>query len=336
MKRPSVSVIIPAFNYGAFIGSTLESVLSQEYEDWECIVIDDGSTDNTAQIVKGYAARDRRILHIWQNNQGISGARNKGLLLARGEYIQFLDADDLIESRKILKQIQYLERHPETDLVYGSARYFRSERPNKRLFGHGLSGTDEPWMPEISGAGKEIQAALIKANIMVVHAPLVRRRLIDQVGAFDQKLSPVEDWDYWLRCAIQGAAFQFLDEEGTLSLVRLHPKSATQDRSRMHLHEWMARRKWDKILHDRSIIESNREMFNSLTQHIAIEQVESGRLFSGIRFLLSAARGCSTSKESLKWIYAALAAPFAPKGRFDEIAYLPIKESLKILFRVKG
>ena len=327
-NTPCVSVIIPAFNYGAFIGCALESLIAQEYRHWECTVIDDSSNDNTAEVVTNYSKRDGRIIYVHQR-RGVSKARNNGLYRAQGEYIQFLDADDLIESEKLQRHVQYLEDNPGVDVVYGGARYFRTDCPNERRYS--MMDVDMPWMPEISGSGKEILESLIRMNIMVVSAPLLRRRIIDRVGLFDGMVSPVEDWDYWIRCAIKGARFQYLDEDRTLSLIRWHPRSSSQNKIRMRKQVIRLRQKLDKILQDDALIERNRLAALIDVRGFGIELVEAGHPFSAIRYLLGASMKCATWTESLKWMYSALVAPFAPRRNFHKIVYSPIRESLSVL-----
>ena len=326
---PLVTVIVPAFNYGSLIAYTLESLLDQEYRNWECIVVDDGSMDDTASVVNGYRNQDKRIAYVYQRNGGLPKARNTGLSQARGKYIQFLDADDLIESRKLQCHVQYLENNPETDIVYGGARYFRTDRPNERR--RSKKDIDEPWMPEISGSGDEVLQFLVKANIMVVSAPLVRRRIIDQVGLFDEKLFLSEDWDYWIRCAIKGARFQYLDEVGALSLIRCHSESLSHNGMKARKYVIRLRQKLYKILQDDALIEYNRMTDLIDVRGFGIELVEAGYPFSAIRYLLDAAMKSATWGESIKWMYAALAAPFAPRRNFHKIVYSPMRESLSVL-----
>jgi hypothetical protein len=90
-------------------------------------------------------------------------------------------------------------------------------------------------MPEISGSGKEVLTTLVRQNIMVINSPLIRRRVVDAVGFFDNNLPPAEDWDYWLRCAAAGMRFQFEDSPGTLALVRWHSASSSSDRRKMYI-----------------------------------------------------------------------------------------------------
>jgi len=330
-KVPCVSIIIPTFNYGGYISSTLDSIFKQGYQSWECIVVDDGSTDNTSGIVTGYAERDKRVIYIYQKNGGASKARNNGLSRAKGEYIQFLDADDLLEHRKLQCHAQYLENNPEADIVYGSARYFRTEYPNERRYS--MTDIDAPWMPEVSGSGKDIQQSLVEKNIMVVSAPLIRRRIIDRVGLFDGKLTPLEDWDYWFRCAINGGRFQYLNEAGTLSLIRWHPNSLSSDKSKLQKKELRLRHKMNGMLQDKPLIEYNDLILAYYDRRFGVELVEAGHSINGMWRLLNASYRSSTWKESFKWAYFAMVAPFAHRRNFRQIVYRPIKESLSLLFR---
>ena len=234
MPAPSpslVSIVIPTFNYGRFIGETLDSVLAQSLPTWECLVIDDGSTDDTASIVSAYTRREPRISYTFQENAGLSAARNSGLRLGKGQYFQFLDADDFIEPRKLEWQTSYLEAHPHVGIVYGPARYFPSDKPAQHRYAR--TDPDDPWMPEVSGSGSDVLPVLLKTNIMPVNSPLVRREVIRRVGYFNEGLRALEDWDYWTRCALFGAHFQFLDREGSYALVRIHPESMSNEALRM-------------------------------------------------------------------------------------------------------
>ena len=221
-----VSVLIPTFNYGRFIAETLESVRAQTYGEWECLVIDDGSTDDTAAIVSEFAARDARVGYLRQANKGQPAARNAGLRAARGAYVQLLDADDLIESDKLRRQVAFLEADPDVDLVYGDVRYFDSDNPVIRR--RSLRPPDRAWMPRTSGRGAPLVRELAARNIMAINSPLVRRALLDRVGPFDESLARGDDWDMWLRCALAGARFEYRDEAGTLAVCRAHATSLTR------------------------------------------------------------------------------------------------------------
>src|SRR5512133_802692 len=204
---PVVSVIVPTYNYGRYVAEAVRSVQRQSLSDWECLVVDDGSTDETRAVVEGLAAADPRVRYLHQRNQGLSAARNTGIREARGELLQFLDSDDLVEPRKLEVQSAFLAAHPETGIVYGEARYFADGAPDQRL--HSPRPGNRPWMAGVSGTGKPLVSALLRDNIMVVNCPLVRRTVVDACGEFDVRLRANEDWQYWIRCALAGVRFEF-------------------------------------------------------------------------------------------------------------------------------
>jgi len=124
--KPLISIIIPCYNYSLYIPQALKSLQEQDFTNWECWVIDDGSTDSTSRIVNDIAIYDKRINYVYQENQGQPVARNTGLRLAKGDYIQFLDADDLLEPMKFSRQLNYLLQNTEVDIVYGAVGYFNN------------------------------------------------------------------------------------------------------------------------------------------------------------------------------------------------------------------
>ena len=305
--RPLVSVIVPTYNYGRFIGQTLDSLRAQTYPEWECVVVDDGSTDDTGEVVARASARDARVRYLRQANQRQAVAKNTGLADARGRYVQFLDADDLLEPRKIERQVEFLEANPGADIVYGGARYFHTERPGERLYG--MFGEDAPWMPELSGAGKAILLPLVRMNIMAINAALVRRGVFDDVGPFDPSLPPVEDWEFWLRCALAGKRFEFRDFDGALALVRAHAASTSRQHASA-LAAWRAlRAKIDTLTGDPEVLFLNQEMKSQLEAALGIEAVAAGSRLSAARQFARAARMCPRAKGSLKWLLCALGSP---------------------------
>src|SRR5215217_7258738 len=286
--EPLVSVIVPTYNYGRFISETIECLRAQTYAEWECMIVDDGSTDDTAEVVARYSKADARIKFFRQPNRRQAAARNHGLAQMRGEYVQFLDADDLIEPEKLEKQVAYLENHPDVDILYGSVRYFRSEAPTARL--HTMWGVDKPWMPGISGRGKHVLEVLIEQNIMVINSPLIPRRVIDLVGLFDEALPPAEDWDYWVRCAIAGMTFQFADLPGTLALVRSHNTSSSVDRRKMYTSMLRMRQKIESLTGDPDLRTLNRTQMINDQEALAFETIMHGPLKDSLREMLRASR----------------------------------------------
>jgi glycosyltransferase involved in cell wall biosynthesis len=305
--RPLVTVVVPTYNYGRFIGETLASLRAQTFENWECVVVDDGSTDDTGEVVARAARSDPRVRYLRQQNQRQAVAKNTGLADARGRYVQFLDADDLVEPRKLERQVEFLEANPDVDIVYGSVRYFHTERPEERL--RAMFGEDRPWMPEVSGAGKGLVLELVRINILVINAALVRREAIDDVGPFDAGLPPVEDWDYWIRCALKGKRFEFRDFEGTLSLVRAHAASTSRQAASV-LAAWRAlRAKIDTLTDDPEVLRLNRDMKSQLEGALGADAIAAGSRLSAARQFVRAGLICPRAKGRLKWMLCALGSP---------------------------
>ena len=244
-----ISVIIPVYNYAHLLEETVKSVQEQTYANWECILVDDGSTDNTQEIVKQMMEKDARILYFLQENSGPTIARNFGLTKAKGDFIQFLDADDLIENKKFEKQLALFEKNPQLDLVYGNVKYFKSGDIDKQYDDITLEGS-KPWMKKLTGSGEEMIKALLNGNLMVIHSPLFKKSLIQKFGGMDEELYYNEDWDLWLRFAIGNANFLFDESTNTNALVRVH-KSYSNDNFKMFLHGLKVCLKIDKFLPER-------------------------------------------------------------------------------------
>src|SRR5690606_19624568 len=111
-----VSIIVPCYNYAKFLPFALDSILAQQLGAWECVIVDDGSTDDTGVVARAYVNKDRRFRYVYQQNSGLSAARNTGLKNTTANYIQLLDADDLIDAQKLLLQATYLDEHRDVDI----------------------------------------------------------------------------------------------------------------------------------------------------------------------------------------------------------------------------
>jgi glycosyltransferase involved in cell wall biosynthesis len=252
--QPLVSVIIPCYNYALYLPESIGSIISQSYANWECIIVDDGSTDNSKEVAEQFCKKDNRVKYFLQVNSGPTVARNYGLKLAKGEFIQFLDADDILESRKLEKQISVFNEHMDNDIVYGSVKYFDSSNPSKLY--DSLDLKSGPWMKNLSGRGDVMIMELLKGNIMVISSPLARKSLFDKLGGMNQVLQFNEDWELWARFAIGNAKFQFDDASNTQALVRVH-ESYSKDIFKMYSHgikaclllnETVTGRKYRKIM----------------------------------------------------------------------------------------
>ncbi len=317
---PLVSVIIPAYNYARFISHALESVQAQTYEAWECIVIDDGSIDGTGEVVEEFARQDARIKYFYQENKGLSAARNAGIKNSGGAYFQFLDADDLIEANKIARQIEYLEQHKDVDIVYSAAQYFSDDELSKRR--RSTRKTNRTWMPQASGDGKRILEFLARGNIMAVNCPLLRKSIIDEIGLFDERMRALEDWDYWIRCATAGKRFHYADAEDTRALVRSHPLSLSKNNETMIA---AVLRLQDK-LRSATVAADAAKLYKKLIAHLeaflGIEEAKCGNRLRAARRLFKA--GVMNGK--LKLLGYALAALFVSRRQFEQIITFSISQ----------
>ena len=228
MNQPLVSVIVPCYNYGRFIGETLESLQRQTLQNWECIVVDDGSTDNSAEVVQAFVKSDFRIRYVYQQNKGLPAARNTGIGATTGKYIQFLDSDDLLQPDKLQHHTAYLEAHPKVELVYGGLRYFY-DGTSELIFSPQHKNT--PWTLNKSGAGIDLLPFLVISCVIMPPMPVMRRTTIEKVtGLFTEDLPSCEDWEVLIRCCYKNVQFKYLDLPNTLPLMRLHHTSMTRNR----------------------------------------------------------------------------------------------------------
>jgi len=326
-----VSVIVPTHNYGTFISETLKSLQRQTVADWECLVVDDGSTDDTAEVVARFAEREPRLRYVWQENQRQAVAKNTGLAGARGKYVQFLDADDLIESHKLERQIAYLEEHPEVDIVYGGVRYFRTPNPDERLYSMGEDNL--PWMPEVSGDGRGVLEDLVHNNIMVINSPMIRRSIVGEVGLFDARLPPAEDWDYWLRCAVAGKSFQFLEMQDSLALVRIHSRSSSQNRLLMYKANVLIRKKLATLIKDKALLALNRELRAKDEEELGILEAAREGSLRAMWHLLNSAWLERRWRWRTKLFACALMAPFVSEAVLRSMIASSVTGSVKNLGR---
>jgi Glycosyl transferase family 2 len=312
-----VSVIVAAYNYGHFLAQTLDSLAAQTYENWECIVVDDGSTDNTREVVQAYAQKDNRVRYLHQENSRQAAARNNGVRNSTGKYFQFLDADDLIEPRKLERQVDYLEQHPDVDIVYGDTRFFWSENPSELLYS--MWGDNKPWQPGISGCGAEVLRPLVKLNSIPVNSALTKRSIVERVVPFDEELPPIEDWDFWLRCAEAAACFQFSDMEGTRALVRAHSSSSSRSRLKLVSSMLLMRKKLARRLEDVEARRINAGLLGETEGLLGAEEVMHNNRARGLYHLGRAVVLDRLLRHRLKWFACALAAPFVSRNRFEAV-----------------
>jgi glycosyltransferase involved in cell wall biosynthesis len=202
--HPLVSIIIPCFNGERYLAQTLESVLWQTSTRWECILVDDGSTDGSKKIFEKYQTSDARFRYLYQTNSGAAAARNNGIRTAQGTYVQLLDADDILMPQKLEISVAQFRKGPAIDVVYTD--YVIYDR--YRGFWHSISGK----IPE----DDVFRALLFENNITfaaLLHAFLFKREIISR-HMFNTELNCYgEDVECWIRMAADGVSFSYVDSK---------------------------------------------------------------------------------------------------------------------------
>jgi GT2 family glycosyltransferase len=205
---PLFTVIMPVFNRALYVRQAVESVLRQTLADWELIVIDDGSTDDSRRIVEDLTRADPRVTRLRQDRRGPGAARNAGLALARGQWIAYLDSDDLWLPQALEAYAAYLAGHPQACLIYGHA--------------HGIDAAGTVVERPFRYQDRPTDTRDLFAHVFLLPSALCHRRsLIDQAGRFDEDLPNAEDYDLFLRMSLHGR----FDPLG--AVTTLHRRHAT-------------------------------------------------------------------------------------------------------------
>lgn len=203
--EPLVSVVIPSYNRALYIGEAIESVLAQTYHNIEVIVVDDGSTDNTEEVIQPYLSR---IMYLQQENAERGASRNSGMRKATGEYLAFLDSDDIWLPSKVEADIKVLTQHPAVGLVYSDI--IQIDECGRQI-----------GMLRRKPRNGRVTKFLMSENFVSIGAHLGRRELFENVGGFveDRRLSGSEDWEMWIRLS---TATDFMHVPMATSKIRVH------------------------------------------------------------------------------------------------------------------
>jgi teichuronic acid biosynthesis glycosyltransferase TuaG len=223
MIKPKVSVIMPAFNAELYIEEAIRSVIDQTFQNWELIIINDGSTDATRAIADRYVLKDDRIKLINQQNKKQATARNTGITIANGDWIAFLDADDLWVPVKLEKQLQMIQAYPKAGVIFSDG-YIFSEGINENTSYGTVAGLFE---------ANEMYKLEYQGNYIPVLSVLFNKKHLNEIGPFDENpfIQGCEDWDYWLRLAINGVSFFGMEEK--LFYYRKHASNMSNDNQLM-------------------------------------------------------------------------------------------------------
>ncbi len=218
---PRVSVIIPTYNNGRYLAGALQSVFTQTYTDYEVVVVDDGSTDDTKEVVEPF---EKQVRYLYQANSGIASARNLGISWASGEFIAYLDADDIWYPNKLEKQVGFLDAHPEFGLVHSDVSIIDE---HGRMLHFSFNRETKRSVPR----GRCLWELLDDCHIQILTV-VERREWLDRVGGFDETLRTCEDYFHWIMASKSGASFGYIDEP--LAKYRRWGGGISSSERRMH------------------------------------------------------------------------------------------------------
>jgi glycosyltransferase involved in cell wall biosynthesis len=264
---PKVSVIIPAYNVAPYIGETLDSVFSQTFADYEVIVINDGSPD-TEDLERALARFIDRINYLKQENRGASAARNTGVHAAQGEFVAFLDADDLWLPNYLDEQTKFIREH-DCDLVCADAEVFGNGSHQEETYMESLVA-DAPPTGDVTFLG-----LLSAAQSLITSGVVVRRQRVLDVGFFDEALRNSQDFDLWLRLARHGVRMAY--QRQTLLRYRGRDNSLSGDEVNVHRRELCV---LEKVEREYVLSPAERaEVGSVIERRRAILEFELGKLY---------------------------------------------------------
>lgn len=216
MANCLVSIIVTVYNKEKYIAQTLQSALRQTYRDIEVIVVNDGSTDGSLEVIQQVAATDSRVRVITQANAGVAAARNRGLEAAQGEFVNILDGDDLLYRRFVEETVRYLQRNPDVDIVHTS--WDRIDDQGRKI-GIMIAPDSDDYLRD-----------LLLGNMFAPSAIMFRKSLLNRVGPVRDGLATTQDWEYVIRCARAGGKFARIPE--VLAAYREVPNSLRKQKER--------------------------------------------------------------------------------------------------------
>jgi glycosyltransferase involved in cell wall biosynthesis len=220
MEKPVVSIIIPCYNQEQYLEECLQSVLKQTFPEWECIIVNDGSTDKTELTAKKWFEKDPRFVYVYKENGGLSSARNSGLKIAKGDYIQFLDCDDCIDAHKFRKSIDLLDKNSEINVVVSNYKRFTTNLSKAVRVNYFLIRQDF----------LNFENVLLKWDndfAIPIHCGFFRADFFRDFR-FNEVLRAKEDWIMWIAFFSKNNKAVFLDED--LAFYRINQQSMTNSK----------------------------------------------------------------------------------------------------------
>lgn len=265
MNNPKVSIIVPCYNQAQYLTEALQSVLEQTYGNWECIIVNDGSPDNTEEIAQEWVSKDSRFIYLYKENGGLSSARNAGIAIAEGEFILPLDADDRIGKDYTLLTMKVFQEDPDLKLVYCKAEKFGEE-----------SGSWD--LPDFSLFN------LARRN-MIFCSAFYRKKEWERVGGYDvNMIYGLEDWEFWISILKDGGEVKRIEEVGFYYRVKLVSMARKINEEEVKFSkDFVSKKHIDFILSNYDILNFNRkEMIVNLQSEKVIINLFTKK-FLGIR-----------------------------------------------------
>lgn len=204
-----VSIIIPCYNQAKYLKETLESICKQTYTNWECIIVDDGSTDSSAKIVATFLEQDSRFIYFYKENGGVSSARNEGIKNSKGEYLQFLDADDVLDSQKIERSLQEFKNDTNLQMVVTNFKMMSFD--SKEFY---------PPFCELKEESLSFENFLYNFFSIQLQCGLFNKKLFQTIR-FPENLTAQEDWIVWILILKMRPTYCFIDLP--LAFYRMNP-----------------------------------------------------------------------------------------------------------------
>lgn len=218
-ENPLISVIVPSYNYAHYLPDLINSLQRQSYSNWECIIVDDNSMDNTKEVVNSFMEKDIRIKYYFQENGGPAKARNYGISIAKGDYIQFIDADDFIGDEKFQLEIELFNKNNSIDIVYSSYTFVDSDLKKQ--------WRDEKKWESLSSKPFYNFINYWEAGLMIpIHSFLFKKECFSHFGSLDLNFKTHEDWDLNLNFSLNGAKYVMHNYIG--AYYRVHQSSSSR------------------------------------------------------------------------------------------------------------
>lgn len=264
--NPKISVIVPCYKQAQFLDESLQSILDQTYENWECIIVNDGSPDNTDEVADKWVKKDNRFKYLYKENGGLSSARNAALKIVTGDYIQFLDSDDILVQTKFSDSLNLIQ--DKEAIVVSDFCLFDDSDKQKLL----------PAFCKLSQDLLNFESILYQWDFtftIPIHCGIFPKSLFETIG-FNENLKAKEDWLFWIQIAQKNINFIYLN--APLALYRKHARSMSRDRKHMILYQMLFYNEAEKVI-------SNSDFNKLLLKHLDVNYNKVNELTIEIRNL---------------------------------------------------